>query len=171
MRPKNNMLLKYKFLIIILFLITSWSYNINVVYSDQNEATSKLEIAKRYIEDSYKLIKEFETYDVNISEYVSELNNAIEYYEYSKIDFIRDNYTESVLLSDKSILISKQVNEDLYEIIDITLNRNNINFAINISARIIVLIIVGLFMYYIWKFFIIKYNNDIYKMKPKVNDI
>jgi len=115
-------------------------------------------------------IKEVETYDVNISEYVFKLNNAIEYYEYSKIEIIKDNYTGSVLLSDKSILISKQVNVGLSELKTKILNRYNINYAINAAVRIIVLIVIGLFIYYIWRFFVIKYNNDLYKMKPKVNN-
>jgi len=98
------------------------------------------------------------------------LNNAIEYYEYSKIEIIKDNYTGSVLLSDKSILISKQVNVGLSELKTKILNRYNINYAINAAVRIIVLIVIGLFIYYIWRFFVIKYNNDLYKMKPKVNN-
>jgi hypothetical protein len=169
MRTQNNILNKRKFLIIILFLIFSWSYKIYIVYSDQNEAKSNLDIAINFIEINYRLIKFIEKSDVNISEHVFELNKAINYYEDSKMEYSKTNYTGSIIISKESIIISKQLNEILSEIRIMFLEKNNFSFTISMSTRILLLIMVGLFFYYLSKLLKQKHYNDLLKMKPKVN--
>lgn len=166
---KNCILEKRKFFIIILFLISSWSYKIYFVCADQNEAKSNFDIAKNFIEINYRLIKFIEKYDINVSKHVFELNIAINYYENSKIEYSKTNYTGSLIMSEKSIVISKQLNEVLSEIRVMLLEKNNLSFTISLSTRILLLVMVGLFFYYLS--ILIKRKNYDYllKMKPKVN--
>lgn len=169
MRTQNNILNKHKFLIIILFLIFSCSYKIYFVYSDQNEAKSHLDIAKNFIEINYRLIKIIEKFDINISKHIFELNIAINYYENSKIEYSKTNYTGSIIMSEKSIVISKQLNDVLSEIRIMLLEKNNFSFTLSMSNRILLLIMIGLFFYYLSRLLKRKYYNDLLKLEPKVN--
>ena len=98
---------------------------------------------------NYRLIKFIEKHDINISKHVFELNTAINYYEKSKTEYSKNNYTGSIIMSEKSIIVSKQLNEVLSEIRIMLLEKNNFSFTINISTKILLLIMIGLFFYYI----------------------
>ena len=153
----------------LLYFFLLLNNNTYIIYPDQNEAESHLNIAKKFIENNYKLIKEIENYDVNISGYVFEINKAINYYENSKIEYLKTNYTGSIIMSDKSITISKKINEVLSEIRIMMLEKNDFSVTINTSTRVLLSIIIGLFFYYFSRLLKQKYNDDLLKMKPKVN--
>jgi len=152
----------------ILLLASSSLVTVTIAESGQDGATSALKNAEVSVASTYQTVLELEKLGANVSDSLSQLNDAAGYLAHAHVALSLGDFDEAIGLANLAYNASNAIKGKTDELLHEVSRAEGTAALLRISGSILGIAVLGIASFFAWRAFGRRYRKRILGMKPEV---